>query len=132
MRRALLSLFAVFVSLAMYAEYGFMTFVTSSGATTLPVDGMTMIVDGADLKVSYNGGNTSFTLSGLVEMYFSDEQGTTALREAVIDANAPISAFTVLGVHVGDYTNFNEAVQNLVKGSYVIRQKSNSQKIVLK
>lgn len=114
------------------ADYGYMTFVTGSGTTTLSVADMQMTVDGANLAVTYNSGSQNFVLTDLQSMYFSDEQGITGLNEASIDADSAVRVFTLTGAEIGTYPTLRNAVENLLKGSYVIRQNANSQKIIVK
>jgi hypothetical protein len=49
----------------------------------------------------------------------------------VLDANAPIDVFTILGVKVGRYNSLLEAAGVLGKGSYVITNGKNAQTIIL-
>ena len=63
---------------------------------------------------------------------FMTEEGQMAMKvDNVLDANAPIDVYTILGVKVGHYNSLPQAAGVLGKGSYVISNGKNSQTIIL-
>jgi len=119
---------------AQAGEYAYLVFVNQNNDTTaLSVSGMTMRADGNSLTVTNAEGTVHFTLTDLQFMQFMTEEGQLAQRlDRVLDVNAPIDVYTVLGVMIGRYSSLTEAATVLGKGSYVISNGSVTQKIVLK
>ena len=119
--------------MAQAADYPYLVFVNQSNDTTaLSVSGMTLKVNENSLTVTNAEGTVNFTLTDLQFMQFMTEDGQMAQRlDNILDANAPIDVYTILGVKVGHYNSLLEAAGVLVKGSYVITNGKNSQTIVL-
>ena len=119
--------------MAQAADYPYLVFMIQSNDTTaLSVSGMTLKVNENSLTVTNAEGTVNFTLTDLQFMQFMTEDGQMAQRlDNILDANAPIDVYTILGVKVGHYNSLLEAAGVLVKGSYVITNGKNSQTIVL-
>ncbi len=115
-------------------EYAYLVFVNQSNDTTaLSVTGMTLKINENSLKVTNAEGTVNFTLTDLQFMQFMTEDGQMAQRiDNVLDANAPIDVYTILGVKVGHYNSLPQAAGVLGKGSYVITNGKNSQTIVVR
>jgi len=120
--------------MAQAGEYAYLVFVNQSNDTTvLSVTDMTMSVNENSLTVTNVEGTVNFTLTDLKFMQFMTESGEMAQKlEHVLDANAPIDVYTILGVKVGHYSSLPEAAAMLGMGSYVITNGSVTQKMVLK
>ena len=114
-------------------EYAYLVFVNQQNDTTaLSVTDMTLRVQDNSLSVTNAEGTVSFTLTDLQFMQFMTEDGQMAMRlDNVLDANAPIDIYTILGVKVGHYSSLPEAAAVLGKGSYVITNGKTSQTIIL-
>ena len=94
---------------------------------------MTLSVNENSLTVTNVEGSVNFTLTDLQFMQFMTEDGQMAMSiDNVLDANAPIDVYTILGVKVGRYNSLLDAAGVLGKGSYVISNGKKSQKIILK
>jgi len=128
-----LSLFTFHLSVQA-GEYAYLVFVNQNNdTTTLSVADMTMSVNENSLTVTNAEGTVNFTLTDLQFMQFMTEGGQMAQKlDNVLDANAPIDVYTILGVKVGHYNSLPEAAGVLGKGSYVISNGKNSQKIIVK
>ena len=128
-----LSLFTFHLSVQA-GEYAYLVFVNQNNDTTaLSVTDMTLSVKENSLSVSNAEGTVNFILTDLQFMQFMTEDGQLAEKlDNVLDANAPIDVYTILGVKVGHYNSLPEAVGVLGKGSYVISNGSISQKIIVK
>ena len=115
------------------SEYAYLVFVNQNNDTTaLSVTDMTLSVNENSLTVTNAEGSVNFTLTDLQFMQFMTEEGQMAQKlDQVLDANAPIDVYTVLGVMVGHYNSLPEAARVLGKGCYVITNGKNAQKIVL-
>jgi len=119
--------------MAQAGEYAYLVFVNQNNDTTaLSVTDMTLSVNDNSLSVTNAEGSVNFILTDLQFMQFMTEDGQMAMRlDNVLDANAPIDVYTILGVKVGHYNSLLEAAGVLGKGSYVITNGKNSQTIVL-
>ena len=120
--------------MAQAGEYAYLVFVNQSNDTTaLSVTGMTLKVNENSLMVTNTEGSVNFTLTDLQFMQFMTEDGQLAQRlDNILDANAPIDVYTILGVKVGHYNSLPQAAGVLSKGSYVITNGRISQTIVVK
>lgn len=119
--------------MAQAGEYAYLVFVNQNNDTTaLSVADMTLRVQDNSLSVTNAEGTVNFTLTDLQFMQFMTEDGQMAMRlDNVLDANAPIDVYTILGIKVGRYNSLLEAAGVLGKGSYVISNGKNAQKILL-
>jgi len=119
--------------MAQAGEYAYLVFVNQQNDTTaLSVTDMTLSVNENSLTVTNAAGTVNFTLTDLQFMQFMTEEGQMAMRlDNVLDANAPIDVYTILGIKVGHYNSLLEAAGVLGRGSYVITNGKNSQTIVL-
>ena len=117
--------------MAQAGEYAYLVFVNQQNDTTaLSVTDMTLRVQDNSLSVTNADGTVSFTLTDLQFMQFMTEEGQMAMRlDNVLDANAPIDVYTILGVKVGHFSSLPEAAGVLGKGSYVITNGKNSVKV---
>lgn len=114
-------------------EYAYLVFVNQQNDTTaLSVTDMTLKVQENSLTVTNAAGTVNFTLTDLQFMQFMTEDGQMALSiDNVLDTNAPIDVYTIMGVKVGHYNSLLEAAGVLGKGSYVITNGKTSQTIIL-
>lgn len=119
--------------MAQAGEYAYLVFVNQNNDTTaLSVTDMTLKVQENSLTVTNAAGTVNFTLTDLQFMQFMTEDGQMAMSiDNVLDANAPIDVYTILGVKVGHFNSLLEAAGVLNKGSYVITNGKNAQTIVL-
>ena len=119
--------------MAQAGEYAYLVFVNQNNDTTaLSVADMTLRVQDNSLSVTNAEGTVNFTLTDLQFMQFMTEEGQVAQSlDNVLDANAPIDVYTILGVKVGHYNSLLEAAGVLGKGSYVITNGKNAQTILL-
>lgn len=118
--------------MAQAGEYAYLVFVNQNNDTTaLSVTDMTLKVQENSLSVTNAEGTVNFTLTDLQFMQFMTEQGQLAQLDNVLNANAPMDVYTVLGVKVGRYNSLPEAATVLGKGSYVITNGKNAQTIIL-
>ena len=133
MRKIILIALLVCAVMAQAGEYAYLVFVNQNNDTTaLSVTDMTLSVNENSLSVTNAEGTVNFTLTDLQFMQFMTEDGHVAQAlDNVLDANAPIDVYTILGVKVGRYNSLLEAAGVLNKGSYVISNGKNAQTIVL-
>lgn len=119
--------------MAQAGEYAYLVFVNQNNDTTaLSVTDMTLKVQENSLTVTNAAGTVNFTLTDLQFMQFMTEDGQMALSiDNMLDTNAPIEVYTILGVKVGHFNSLLDAARVLGKGSYVISNGKKSQTIVL-
>ena len=133
MRKILFVILLVCAGMVQAGEYAYLVFVNQNNDTTaLSVTDMTLSVNGNSLTVTNAEGSVNFILTDLQFMQFMTEDGQLAEKlDNVLDANAPIDVYTILGVKVGHYNSLLQAAGVLGKGSYVISNGKNSQTIIL-
>ena len=131
MRKFILMILLVCAGMVQAGEYAYLVFVNQQNDTTaLSVTDMTLRVQDNSLSVTNADGTVSFTLTDLQFMQFMTEDGQMAMRlDNVLDANAPIDVYTILGVKVGHFSSLLEAAGVLGKGSYVITNGKTSVKV---
>lgn len=131
MRKFILMILLVCAGMVQAGEYAYLVFVNQQNDTTaLSVADMTLRVQDNSLSVTNADGTVNFTLTDLQFMQFMTEDGQMAMRlDNVLDANAPIDVYTILGVKVGHFSSLPEAAAVLSKGSYVITNGKTSVKV---
>ena len=134
MRKILLMVLLVCAGMVQAGEYAYLVFTNTEGTkTALSVTDLKMTVNGAQLDVINADGTVQFTLTELAAMQFSvDGENLPEGMENVLDADAPIDVYTILGIKVGHYNSLLEAAGVLGKGSYVISNGRISQTIVVR
>lgn len=134
MRKILLMVLLVCAGMVQAGEYAYLVFTNTEGTkTALSVTDLKMTVNGAQLDVINADGTVQFTLTELAAMQFSvDGENLPEGMENVLDADAPIDVYTILGIKVGHYNSLLEAAGVLGKGSYVITNGKNAQTIVVR
>jgi hypothetical protein len=133
MRKMILMVLLVCAGMVQAGEYAYLVFTNTEGTkTALSVTDLKMTVNGAQLDVMNADGTVQFTLTDLAAMQFSvDGENLPEGMENVLDADAPIDVYTILGIKVGHYNSLPEAAGVLGKGSYVITNGKNAQTIIL-
>lgn len=133
MKKIILMVLLVCAGMAQAGEYAYLVFVNQNNDTTaLSVTDMTLKVQENSLTVTNAAGTVNFTLTDLQFMQFMTEDGQMAMSiDNILDANAPIDVYTIMGVKVGHYNSLPEAAGVLGKGSYVITNGKNAQTILL-
>ena len=120
--------------MAQAGEYAYLVFTNTEGTkTALSVSDLSMTVNGTQLEVTNAQGSVNFVLTDLAAMQFSVDGET--LEEGisnVLNADASVEVYTILGTKVGRYNNLLEAAGVLGKGSYVISNGKNAQTIILR
>ena len=119
--------------IAQAGEYAYLVFTNTQGTkTALSVTDLTMKVNGTQLDVTNADGTLNLVLTDLAAMQFSvDGESLPQGIDNVLDADAPIDVYTILGVKLGHYNSLLEAAGVLGKGSYVITNGKNVQTIIL-
>jgi hypothetical protein len=126
-------LLAVCCSLLAQANvYNYLVFTNTTGTkTAFGVEGLTLNVDGSNLRVTNADGTVDLILTDLASMQFSSDGSMTTLEE-VLNADAAVQVFSVSGAAMGFYGSLTEAAQILNAGAYVISNGSVTQTVVIK
>ena len=134
MKRSLFILAVALCSLmAQAADYPYLVFTNTGGTSTvMDVSNLTLAVSGSSLQVANTAGTASFTLTDLANMQFSKDGSTVSALGRVLDAERPVTAFSMTGVSLGTFGDLMETARTLPAGAYVIKQGNNTQTIVLK
>ncbi len=113
------------------ADYPYLVFTNTSGTNVvLSVENLTFNVSGSTLQVSNADGTVSFALTELASMQFSVDGSTDGLED-VLNADLPVSVYSLTDVSLGTFDNLQQAVEGLDAGSYVISDGKNAQTIVV-
>ena len=112
-------------------DYPYLIFTNTSGTQfAFSVTNLTMRVQNNQLLITNVKGNDSFALTDLAAMQFSTADTLTGL-DNVLNADAPIQVYTVLGASLGQFNTLLDAAQQLGAGSYVISDGKNSQTVII-
>lgn len=114
--------------------YAYLVFTNTEGTkTALSVTDMTMKVNGTQLDVTNTAGTVNFALTDLAAMQFSEDGETLPAGIVnVLNADAPVTVYSISGASLGTFDNLVQAAQQLGTGAYVISNGSISQTIVIK
>ena len=111
-------------------EYAYLLFTNTEGTqTALTVTNLTITVNGAQLDVTNDDGTVNFSLTELASMQFRTEGGELAAVENVLDGDAPVRVFSILGTSLGEFENLVQAASSLTHGVYIITDGKRSVKI---
>lgn len=133
MKKMIMMFLLVCAGMVQAGEYAYLVFSNTAGTqTALTVTNLTIKVNGAQLDVTNDDGTVNFSLTDLASMQFRTESGEWAAVENVLDGDAPIDVYTILGLKVGHYNSLPEAAGVLGQGSYVITNGKVSQTIFVR
>lgn len=132
MRKMVLTcLLIVSALMAQAGEYAYLVFTDTEGVTTaFTVTNWTASVDGSALKVTNDEGTVSLELANLQSMQFSNEAQPQGI-ENVLDGDAPIMVFTILGTKIGSYDSLLQAATDLSQGVYVVSNGKSTVKVTI-
>lgn len=118
MKKTLLVTFALAVITTSRAQnFEYLTFEQTDGTClSLPVSGLTLTFSGGNL-VSSDG--TTIPLSSLSKMFFTETSGITSLPAH--QPEGPVSAYTTAGSYAGQFSDSQEAIRQLPKGLYIMK-----------
>lgn len=116
---------------AQATNYAYLIFTNTSGVTTaVDVTNLTLTVNGSQLQVTNSSGTIQFTLTDLAAMQFSSTDTLTGLQN-VLGADSPVEVYSLTGVRHGSFQSLLQAVSSLGKGTYVVTDGKNAQKIIV-
>lgn len=130
MRKFILMILLVCAGMVQAEEYAYLLFTNTEGTqTALTVTNLTITVNGAQLDVTNDDGTVNFSLTELASMQFRTEGGEWAAVENVLDGDAPVRVFSILGISLGEFDNLVQAASSLTHGVYIITDGKRSVKI---
>jgi len=124
MKKNLFIILILIGALTAHADsYSYLTFETTDGAkVSVPVASLTVNISGTTLTA----GSQSFTLSNLSKMYFStSDESTTGIEELT-------SATLDEATDIYDLQGHKISKEQMQKGVYIVKTKSQTYKIVVK
>lgn len=129
MKKVSLLLALCFVMVAQATTYKYLTLENMQGnIISLSVEGLTLNFDENTLGISNNECSIRLQITDLASMYFSGE--VTAV-DNVLNTDAPIDVYSLVGTSLGKYGSMMEAAEHLKAGTYVITNGVQSQTIVV-
>lgn len=130
MRKLILIFLLVCAGMVQAGEYAYLVFTNTAGTqTALTVTNLTITVNGAQLDVTNDDGTVNFSLTELAAMQFRTETGDLAAVDNVLDGDAPVRVFSILGTSLGEFDNLVQAASSLTHGVYIITDGKRSVKI---
>ena len=130
MRKLILIFLLVCAGMVQAGEYAYLVFTNTAGTpTALTVTNLTITVNGAQLDVTNDDGTVNFSLTELAAMQFRTEAGDLAAVDNVLDGDAPVRVFSILGTSLGEFDNLVQAASSLTQGVYIITDGKRSVKI---
>lgn len=102
-----------------------MAFQTEDGVThTIDAKSLSMSIAGDKLIASNGGEKLEFELPKLTQMYFTSETaGIKLIPFSMSEGN--ISAYTLDGKYVGNFSSTEQALANLSPGVYIVKNSDN-------
>lgn len=123
--------FSVISTIAANAvSYDYLTFENLNGSQiSVAVDKLKMVVKDGNLVITNATGSTIMPLTALSKMFFAE---TSGISDNIASDTETAKAYTLTGVCVGTFRNIETAKRALVKGIYVIKTDSKTQKVMVK
>ena len=135
MKKIILIITAVVCSMNVAAdgfEYNYLAFTRSNGVDqTVSVGDLKIVFQEGQLVCTNADGTTSFPLSDLTKMYFTDEP--TGIDEVTAgNSRSTVEVFSLSGIALGTFADIDSAKSRLKVGVYVIKQGNKTTKIAIK
>ena len=129
---ALLLLAAQTASAELY-DYPYMAFQTADGTVkTVPVSSLSLSISNGVLIATSDDGTESFTLSDLSKMYFTSEAVVTKVQNPESTGSSEVEVTSLAGVFCGTFPSVEAARQSLPAGMYIVKNSTETFKIVVK
>lgn len=132
MRKYIMSLMALALPLVASAdEYAYLSFETSDGSLeSVSVESLSMTFSGSQLIVENVDGRKEFSVADLGRMFFSAT--ASGIDDVKTVANGDRDVYTASGMFVGRYAAGTDLKSILKSGLYIIKDNSNTTKIMVK
>ena len=129
---ALLLLAAQTASAELY-DYPYMAFQTADGIVkTVPVSSLSLAITDGKLIATSGDETESFTLTNLSKMYFTTSAEVTKVQNPEKADSSEVVVTSLSGVSYGTYPNVEVARQSLPAGMYIVKNSTETIKIVVK
>ena len=129
---ALLLLAAQTASAELY-DYPYMAFQTADGTVkTVSVSSLSLSISNGVLIATSDDGTESFTLSDLSKMYFTSEAVVTKVQNPESTGSSEVEVTSLAGVFCGTFPSVEAARQSLPAGMYIVKNSTETFKIVVK
>lgn len=133
MRQLLLFLFLTVATVfqASAADYKYLIFQQTDGTKqSFGVSGLKLTFSDGNMLVEQNGTTTTFPLSQLGKMFFSDE--ATGIKQLPIEEEHGSVVYSLSGVRMGVFASPAEMQQMLPQGVYVMKKGDKTVKVNIK
>ena len=123
MKKLLLLIVMLIGAIALHAQsYAYLTFESNDGGkVSVPASSLSITIADNTLSV----GSVSFTLGNLNKMYFSNVDETTGMKSITAEELNEVT-------EVYDMNGRKVAKEQMAKGVYIVKSKSETYKIVMK
>jgi uncharacterized protein YegP (UPF0339 family) len=132
MKKLFVFLFLAASALPSLADnYPYLNFTKADGTvTSLSVSDLQLVVSDGKLLITNNDGSTTFQLSDLSKMYFTDTAtGIFSVKSAAADE--AVTVYSLMGVNLGSYESAAKAKAQLKPGVYLLKSNSKTTKTVV-
>lgn len=132
MRKFIMSVMAIALPLMASAdEYAYLSFETSDGSLeSVSIESLSMTFSGSKLIVENAEGTKEFSVADLGRMFFSAT--STGITDVKTAANGDREVYTTSGMLVGRYAAGEDLKSVLKSGLYIIKDNSNTTKIMVR
>ena len=133
MRKLLLFLFLSVATVfqASATDYKYLTFQQADGTRqSFGVSGLKLTFSGGNMLVEQNGTTTTFPLSELSKMFFSEE--ATGIKQLPTEEQVGTVVYSLSGVRMGVFASPAEMQQKLPQGVYVMKKGDQTVKLNIK
>lgn len=142
MKKWILFLMAVVAIDAFPADYvyKYLVFTGSDGLqTAVSTDGLTLSISDGALVATSSVGTTTFTLTDLSKMKFSDSADDLVTKIEGMDEltaddmeSGTVEVYNLSGVHKGTFNSIREMKSRVGAGVYVIKQNGKNTKMIVR
>lgn len=126
-------LYALFFSAApsFATDYKYLIFQQADGTRqSFGVSGLKLTFSGGNMLVEQNGTTTTFPLSELSKMFFSEE--ATGIKQLPAEEQVGTVVYSLSGVRMGVFASPAEMQQKLPQGVYVMKKGDQTVKLNIK
>lgn len=126
-------LYALFFSAApsFATDYKYLIFQQADGTQqSFGVSGLKLTFSGGNMLVEQNGTTTTFPLSELSKMFFSEE--ATGIKQLPTEEQVGTVVYSLSGVRMGVFASPAEMQQKLPQGVYVMKKGDQTVKLNIK
>lgn len=112
-------------------DYSYLLIEGSDGSqTTVTAVGTVITFADGKMTVHSDGKETTFSLSDMGKMYFTNATGVKTL--SLNQLSGEVDIYTTSGIHMGKYSSVSEARTQLGSGIYIVKAQDKTYKMTVK